>query len=242
MIRSLVSIANILDEKGLFKEANRIDKILSDLKGRHLRSHTVVPGEVLGVIAEKYNVTVNQIVEANNLESPDKIGIGEKLIIPDEIGFLKETPEPSVQQNVSDDEIVAATLMGEGGSMYGPRIMRRIYTVILNRSEHSGKSPKEVVLIPRQFSYWNDGATPDHISEEVNRWKLSRLPATQSRWKKALAIVESEQKAEEVGESAYYLNTHLAGRGFKGPNWKLIYEGDAGDPHSYGLNGPPWDG
>jgi hypothetical protein len=241
MIKSLTLLANALDEKGFFKEADGIDEILSNLKDRHLRSHIVASGEVLGVIANNYNVTVDEILELNKLESPDKISIGQELIIPDETGFSNKNPEPLVEYDVTDDEIVAATLMGEGGSMYDLNIMKRVYTVILNRSEHSGKSPKEVVLSPRQFSYWNDGITADHVSEKVNEWKFGTLPATQERWKEAMAIVESGLTSSEVGASAYYLNTQLAGKGFIGPNWKLIYEGDAGDPHSYGLNGPPWD-
>lgn len=241
MIKSLTLIANTLDKKGLFKEADKIDEILSNLNNRHLRSHTIISGEVLGIIAEKYNVTVDEIVELNKLESPDKISIGQTLLIPDETGFEDDPEESSVEYDVSDNEIVAATLMGEGGSMYDPNIMRRVYTVIANRSKNSGKSLRQVVLSPRQFSYWNDGVTSEHVSKKVNEWKFGKLPETQSRWKEAMAIVEDGQTSPEVGESAYYLNTQLAGKGFIGPNWKLIYEGDAGDPHSYGLNGPPWD-
>jgi len=242
MIKPLVLLANSLDKRGLYKEADSIDRVLSDLKGRHLRSHVVSSGEVLGAIAEKYKVTVEGIIQANDLESADKIGIGQKLIIPDQVGFSEEKPSlQGAEYEVSDDEIVAATLMGEGGSMYSIDLMKRVYTVIVNRSNYSGKSHREVVLSPRQFSYWNKGVDSERVAKEVNKWKLGTLPATQARWEKALEIVRGNLIAPEVGRSAYYLNKDLAGSGFIGPNWKLIYKGDAGDPHSYGLNGPPWD-
>lgn len=46
------------------------------------RTHTVGQGETLGVIAKRYGVTVAQIQAANNLANPDRIYIGQKLIIP----------------------------------------------------------------------------------------------------------------------------------------------------------------
>jgi LysM repeat protein len=44
--------------------------------------HTVVAGESLSVIAEQYGVTVEAIVEANELTNPDQIVIGQVLVIP----------------------------------------------------------------------------------------------------------------------------------------------------------------
>ena len=44
--------------------------------------HEVQAGETLGEIAKAYNVTVEAIVEANNLPSPDQISVGQLLAIP----------------------------------------------------------------------------------------------------------------------------------------------------------------
>ena len=41
-------------------------------------------GDYLATIADKYGVTVDEIVEANNLENPDLIHPGEELVIPPE--------------------------------------------------------------------------------------------------------------------------------------------------------------
>ena len=46
------------------------------------RIHTVNQGEVLGQIAEQYGVSVDAIVEANGLESPDLIYEDQELVIP----------------------------------------------------------------------------------------------------------------------------------------------------------------
>lgn len=47
-----------------------------------VRKHTVQSGETLGSIAVQYGVTVQAIMEANQLTNPDVIRVGQELIIP----------------------------------------------------------------------------------------------------------------------------------------------------------------
>ena len=47
-----------------------------------MQIHVVHPGETLWLIAQRYGVTVNQIVTANQLESPSKLVSGLALVIP----------------------------------------------------------------------------------------------------------------------------------------------------------------
>ncbi|HLB49823.1 MAG TPA: LysM peptidoglycan-binding domain-containing protein, partial [Anaerolineales bacterium] len=44
--------------------------------------HVVQPGESLTLIAQKYGLTVDAIVQANQLKNPDAIYAGQKLVIP----------------------------------------------------------------------------------------------------------------------------------------------------------------
>jgi spore germination protein len=44
--------------------------------------HTVQPGETLSEIADHYNVTVQAIMQANHLDDPDVIYVGQCLVIP----------------------------------------------------------------------------------------------------------------------------------------------------------------
>ncbi len=44
--------------------------------------HVVQAGDVLSNIAAQYRVTVDAIVEANNIEDPDSIFVGQELVIP----------------------------------------------------------------------------------------------------------------------------------------------------------------
>ncbi len=49
----------------------------------HGRYHEVRAGETLSEIAAAYNVRANVIVQANDLENPDRLRIGQRLFIPD---------------------------------------------------------------------------------------------------------------------------------------------------------------
>ena len=47
-----------------------------------MQIHVVHPGETLWLIAQRYGLTVNQIVTANQLESPSKLVSGLALVVP----------------------------------------------------------------------------------------------------------------------------------------------------------------
>ncbi len=44
--------------------------------------HIVKKGETLSEIASKYNVSIEDIMAANNIENPDRLRVGQKLFIP----------------------------------------------------------------------------------------------------------------------------------------------------------------
>jgi LysM repeat protein len=49
---------------------------------------------VLSSIAQKYNVTVEAIVEANDLANPDDLDVGQVLIIPVQVPQTTPTASP----------------------------------------------------------------------------------------------------------------------------------------------------
>ncbi|WDR05761.1 M23 family metallopeptidase [Devosia rhodophyticola] len=60
--------------------------------------HTIAGGESLYTIARRYDVTTQSIVQANNLGSPDRIVVGQQIIIPgraDLIGSQMAAPTPA---------------------------------------------------------------------------------------------------------------------------------------------------
>ena len=59
-------------------------------------THTISSGESLYTIARRYEVTTQAIVQANNLGSPDKIVVGQKIVIPGRADLLS-TKAPTTQ-------------------------------------------------------------------------------------------------------------------------------------------------
>lgn len=63
--------------------------------------HTVQPGESLGVIARKYQVTTGELVEANGITDPAKVRAGQKLVIPGykAVGSAAKKPAAPAQKS-----------------------------------------------------------------------------------------------------------------------------------------------
>ena len=67
------------------KENNRLRKRIAKLeKTVYLVGtyHTVKPGESLSLIAQKYKVSIEEIIKANKLEDPEMLSVGQRLFIP----------------------------------------------------------------------------------------------------------------------------------------------------------------
>jgi len=59
--------------------------------------YTVVEGDTLTSIAKRYNVTVRQLVEANKIQEPHLIRVGQRLLIPGVLEPPAVRPETSPQ-------------------------------------------------------------------------------------------------------------------------------------------------
>ena len=178
-MRSLKLLSKWLTKHGFEEEGSTISSMI---KKASTLSYTVRAGDTLSGIAEKFGTTIKEIQSANNMKEKTVIYEGKKLKIP------KTAP--------TDDEIVAMTLLGEGGSGWGVPIMKEVFAVIKNRAECRGKSLKEIVLEKNQFSYWN--------SRDPGIVFYSKMGKDHSMFERALQIVEKEEAAASVGKSTHY--------------------------------------
>ena len=64
--------------------------------------HTVQPGESMGTIARKYQVTVGELATANNITDPSKVRAGQQLIIP---GFKAVGSKNGGAKNAAADTV-----------------------------------------------------------------------------------------------------------------------------------------
>lgn len=63
--------------------------------------HVIESGESLYTVARRYNVTAQAIIQANGFSSPDKIYVGQKIVIPGKASTLAALgPKPSASQAV----------------------------------------------------------------------------------------------------------------------------------------------
>lgn len=66
--------------------------------------HVVQPGETLFVIAQRYGTTVAELVALNGLEDPDRIAVGQKLLIP---STLPQMATPSTVYTVAPGDTLS---------------------------------------------------------------------------------------------------------------------------------------
>jgi murein DD-endopeptidase MepM/ murein hydrolase activator NlpD len=88
-------------------------------------AHVIESGESLYTIARRYDVTAQAIVQANGLSSPDKIYVGQKVIIPGRPDLLaaKGPARPVVGDDRSAAPIEVASIEPNASSPIGSREM-----------------------------------------------------------------------------------------------------------------------
>ena len=198
-----------------------IQKVASSL------TYTVKGGDTLSGIASSFGVSVSSIQQENDMGSKTAIFEGQKLTIR--------------KRKATDDEVVAMTLLGEGGTLKGVPIMREVFSVIKNRAECRGMTLREVVEESSQFSYWNS-KSPDTVLYGDMGKKHKLFP-------KALRIVQNEEVSKEVGASTHYyvFNTKQVSKEHRNyevkPNWADENNPNAkwteiykGSHHVYGID------
>jgi LysM repeat protein len=75
--------------------------------------HTVVAGESLSLIAQRYGVSIESIVEANGLKSANQVFIGQKLIIP------SPRPTPTAGAGQRTHTVKAGEVLSTIAAFYG---------------------------------------------------------------------------------------------------------------------------
>tara|TARA_B100000131_G_scaffold322521_1_gene376730 strand:- start:195 stop:1496 length:1302 start_codon:yes stop_codon:yes gene_type:complete len=224
-ISALAALYSALKKRGHHKQASIIIKLANE--------YTVVGGDTLGQIAVDNNITVSEIRQANPQLVNDRINVGQVLNIP---------------QPANATEIVAATLLGEGGSLAGIEMMKRIMTIIVNRASYKGVTNYEIVKDSEAFSYWIGKDEDVELNGPDGRsgWKNHSL------WTDAMNIAENELTDPELGSSTMYYahagQVDAAHRNYDqfpawaDPDGNSCWEEIATDQwHVYGNAGAPWN-
>jgi len=191
--------------------------------------HKVKSGESLYGIAEDYKVSLEDILKKNQINESDILDVGQELRIPT-LASIEAKRKAAEEKHIrkwsgSDDELMAMTLLGEGGTFKdsGTKSMKEVLTVILNRMKHTGGSLKDIVFAPGQFEFWMKN-TPEDVYPG-GEWGIGH-----PKWEEALSIAKSKAKDADVKFSTHYWNPRLVR-----PSWRkkilVVHE----SKHVYGV-------
>ena len=178
LMNRITTLSKYLIRTGLIKEAKELIKLAGE--------YVVQPGDTLGQIAINYEVSVEEIQEANGMGTSTNIRGGQELII------------PGIESR--NTEVVAATLLGEVGTTE-PSAMPAIMAVIKNRAEVLGIPDHEVVIKKNQFSYWN--------GKEENAVLEGALGRSHSSWDDAMSIARGDVDLPDIKGSTHYYSKSI---------------------------------
>lgn len=131
--RDLEKLAYAIYECGYATDPKYPEKILSVAKTiqEHEKEldvfvHVVVPGDTLWTIGRRYGVAVEELVQLNQLTSPDRIYPGQRLVIPEKVHIVREGEtiwDILNQYNVSLENVIQANphLIAPGLKLVIPR-------------------------------------------------------------------------------------------------------------------------
>ena len=71
-------------------------------------THTIASGESLYTIARRYDVSATDIIAANNISSPDRIVVGQRLVIPGRADLLAQRGQATQVASVSTSQTLTA--------------------------------------------------------------------------------------------------------------------------------------
>jgi LysM repeat protein len=226
-----ISVEELRSENNLKNDNIQIGQTLKIPASKTSTVHVVESGNTLSGIAENYGVSIGDILKKNDIGENDTLGIGQELRVPTAASIeakRKAAEEKHIRKwSGSDDELMAMTLLGEGGTFKdsGTKSMKEVLTVILNRMKYGGDSLRDIIFAPDQFEFWMKYDPEDVYSG--GEWGIKH-----PKWSEALVIAQSKAKDTDVKFSTHYWNPRLAS-----PSWrkKILVVHEA--KHVYGVLG-----
>jgi hypothetical protein len=110
---------------------------------------------------------------------------------------------------LNDDEIVAATIIGEAGGE-DEEGMKAVYHVLNNRSNKKGTSLAGEALRPKQFSMWDSATSGVSSRKDFNVNKISKIikeKKSHPNWNTAMDVVKNPGKDVTKGATHYYAHS-----------------------------------
>lgn len=123
---------------------------------------------------------------------------------------------------ILDDDIIAATLVGEAGGE-GKEGMIAVYNVLGNRAAKKSTSRAGEALRPKQFSMWNSATSDVSKKSDFDKNKVNKVIGIykdgsewKDAWKLANEIIKQDPKDITGGASHYYAHKKVSFPGWSG--------------------------
>jgi spore germination cell wall hydrolase CwlJ-like protein len=111
------------------------------------------------------------------------------------------------QKDIDNAYILAATLWGEARGE-GLKGMQAVLNVIINRANGNISTASQIVLQPKQFSFWNGKSDPRTYAHQLANSKRG----TDKLFDASLVLVDKAMKGQLTditGGSTFYFNPHI---------------------------------
>ena len=123
---------------------------------------------------------------------------------------LKNILTKSYVADISDIDIIAATIVGEAGGE-GYKGMQAVKNVLQNRADKKSTIPAREALRPKQFSMWDDAtkgvSVPGDFNKEERPVKIQKIIdmyKKHSKWDTAVTLSKNKIKDITGGATSYY--------------------------------------
>ena len=139
---SIIKVNKLLDENYIFIGQNL--KIIENLipeKNNNIYFHEIKKGESLTEIANKYNLSLNKLVEINDIENKNILKVGTKLKLKEEISTKKDSLKNEPVDLIGSDKLTK--------NKYGPLVIEYDKTSIEKRKKFlkaTHKNGKKFIL------------------------------------------------------------------------------------------------
>ena len=116
-------------------------------------THTVASGETLLAIALNYNVDLEKIIAANNMEDPDDLALGQELLIPDVIPptavptLDPNSPLTPVETPLPKPDFVTVNGLTEADFIIMPAAVRQNSSQIFAKGQQLGRNARAFSVI-----------------------------------------------------------------------------------------------
>ena len=209
-----ISVEELRSENNLKNNNIKIGQTLKIPASKTSFIYKVKSGDTLSRIAEDHKVSVGDILKKNKIGENDTLSVGQEIRVPT-VASIKAKRKAAEEKHIrkwsgADDELLAMTLLGEGGTFRdtGIKSMKEVLTVILNRMKYAGGTLRDIVFAPGQFEFWMKYSPEDVYSGA--EWGVKH-----PRWSEALAIARSKTRDQDVKFSTHYWNPRLVK-----PSWR----------------------